>query len=372
MDFLFTLSGLCRLGKLFFRLLLIYMFVASYLIAGVPTAAALEEADESSVKAPRAPYSLLLDCISIDSFAVAVGERGHILISGDNGKTWRQVDVPTRATLTGVFFLNRKLGWVVGHDAEILRTDDGGNSWSRLYNNPNDERPLFDVWFRDADYGIAVGAYGLYLETRDGGQTWNERVFEPLTFGASLDDGDTSESGSVDEWDKPMWDFHLNQIIASENGYIYMAAEAGNIFRSDDEGKTWMAMPSPYNGSFFGCQPLKGDVVLFFGLRGHLFRSEDAGENWKLIKIKTQASLTRGLCLDSGHIIVTGLGGVLLVSNDGGESFTLKQQPNRKSILKAVKTDDGGVILAGSFGLKKLSSDDLGLGEDLTLPVKGK
>ena len=59
---------------------------------------------EFSVKAPLATRSLLLDGVSVDGLMVAVGERGHILISENQGQSWRQANVPTRATLTGVFF----------------------------------------------------------------------------------------------------------------------------------------------------------------------------------------------------------------------------------------------------------------------------
>ena len=58
----------------------------------------------SSVLAPLASKSLLLDIVNIkQKKLVAVGERGHVLISAD-GNNWQQVVVPTQATLTSVFF----------------------------------------------------------------------------------------------------------------------------------------------------------------------------------------------------------------------------------------------------------------------------
>ena len=70
---------------------------------------------------PLAEKSLLLDIHKIgESKLIAVGERGHVLISRD-GNTWQQISVPSVATLTRAFFLNDKLGWIVGHDATILQ-----------------------------------------------------------------------------------------------------------------------------------------------------------------------------------------------------------------------------------------------------------
>ena len=105
---------------------------------------------DHAVIAPLAADSLLLDGTVVDGLAVVVGERGHILRSEDQGRSWRQAAVPTRATLTGVHFHDRQLGWAVGHDATILRTVDGGQSWEVVYSAPEEESPLLDVWFRDA------------------------------------------------------------------------------------------------------------------------------------------------------------------------------------------------------------------------------
>ena len=107
---------------------------------------------ETSVIAPLATRSLLLDAQRVENIMVAVGERGHILISEDNGDSWKQAQVPTKATLTGVYFIDSKNGWVVGHDQVILRTKDAGKSWELVYENIEAESPLLDVFFLDAEH----------------------------------------------------------------------------------------------------------------------------------------------------------------------------------------------------------------------------
>ena len=102
--------------------------------------------DESSVIAPLASQSLILDGTMAGDAIVVVGERGHILKSVDQGRSWQQVIVPTRATLTAVTFIDAKNGFAVGHDALILRSQNGGQSWQRMYHAPEEERPLLDVY----------------------------------------------------------------------------------------------------------------------------------------------------------------------------------------------------------------------------------
>ena len=97
-----------------------------------------------------------------------VGERGHILISDDDGASWTQAKVPTRVLLTAVHMHDERTGWAVGHDAVILRTGDGGETWTMVHQAPDEELPLLDVWFRDERTGFAVG--GLRLLPRHRGR----------------------------------------------------------------------------------------------------------------------------------------------------------------------------------------------------------
>jgi len=307
--------------------------------AGGLAAAQDEVAPEAAVMARLASRTLTLDAFAVDGAYVAVGERGHILISTDGGDTWQQQQVPTRTALAGVYFHDRNLGWAVGHDSAILRTTDGGVTWELVSWAPEAENPFFDVWFSDADNGVVIGAYGGYWETTDGGATWSSRWI------------------SEDDW-------HLHKIVPSEGGRLYIAGEAGSVYRSDDNGANWVTLPTLYQGSYFGILPLDGDNVLLFGLRGHLFRSEDAGESWEELETGTVAMLTDGQLLGDGTVLITGLGGTVLTSPDGGRSFELHQQANRRGISAAVETGDGSLLLVGEFGVKTAALSELTAGSD--------
>ena len=338
------------------------VFACLVLVVGIsPRRAVAQEAapaqPEFSVRAPLASRSLLLDGVSVDGLMVAVGERGHILLSENQGQSWRQANVPTQATLTGVFFHDKNLGWAVGHDAIILRTKDGGQNWERLYYAPEQERPFLDVWFRDAENGFAIGAYALFLMTADGGDTWSaHEIGGQDDFSEEYDD---FGGGS---------DFHLNHIASSDTGRLYIAAEAGTIYRSDDDGETWISLPSPYQGSFFGTLPLENDSLLLFGLRGHMFRSDDAGQTWEEMETATEAMLTDGLRLSDGTIIVAGLGGTLLVSQNQGRSFTLRQQADRQGIATVLQAEGGTLIVIGEFGVRKLPPNEYEVEENPNFP----
>jgi len=273
---------------------------------------------EESVIAPLARESLLLDAARAGDRLVVVGERGHLLLSDDNGRSWRQVVVPTRATLTAVSFTDPRNGWAVGHDAVILHSSDGGEHWTLQYSDPGEQSPLLDIAF-DHDHGIAVGAYGLLLVSDDGGGHWRRQPVH----------GED--------------DFHLNAISGA-----FLAAEAGNLYHFD--GKAWQPLPSPYEGSYFGILPLSGDSLLVFGLRGHLFRSDDRGATWTPIDTGLHAALTDGLVTRTGRIILVGHGGTVLWSDDGGRRFESLRIQDRAALSAVVETSDGRLLAVGERG----------------------
>lgn len=299
---------------------------------------------------------------------MAVGERGHVLLSDDHGQTWRQAEsVPTRALLTGVCFGNTREGVAVGHDEVILVTHDAGLTWSLAHFAPESQQPLLDVTCAADGRVIAVGAYGVYFSSRDGGTNWSERKFtalagkaaagrEPASDGASggvaaVDDASReSAAGDVGR------DFHLNKIAAASPLTLYIAAEGGHLYRTDDGGEMWRGLPSPYDGSFFGVKALGGDVVLAYGLRGNLFRSEDAGANWRKVETGTHAMLNDAVSVGSGGAIaVVGLSGVVLVSRDGGRSFALMQEEDRKGLSAARAVGGDTLVVVGEGGARRIN-----------------
>jgi len=294
-------------------------------------------AAEFSIIAPLAEHSLLLDIAARGQRLIAVGERGHVLVSANDGGDWRQVRVPTRATLTAVYMLDAQRAWAVGHDAVILRSIDGGNSWQRVFHDPEQERPLLDVRFIDENHGIAIGAYGFYLQSSDGGMTWQERT--------------------IDEED-----YHLNQITAGGNGRLFIAGEAGHLYFTDDAGKHWESLPSPYRGSFFSILAADRHGLFIAGLRGQLYRSEDNGKSWTPLPARTSAMLTDLLDYDRERTVVVGLDGVLIV-HTFPDQLNYHFQPNRKGITAVAANSRGELFVVGEGGLARVHIPELTAGD---------
>lgn len=97
------------------------------MVWSAPAAFALADIIETPARlTDLAPENLLTDATRVGDRIVAVGERGHIIYSDDEGKTWVQGEVPVSVTLTAIDFGTDTHGWAVGHSGVVLKTTDAG------------------------------------------------------------------------------------------------------------------------------------------------------------------------------------------------------------------------------------------------------
>jgi photosystem II stability/assembly factor-like uncharacterized protein len=306
-----------------------------------------------------AAKGLLIAIAAAGERLVAVGDRGIIVLSDDKGASWTQAaSVPTQALLTGVCFLDAQHGVAVGHDEVILQSADAGRTWRRTHYAPEAQRPLLDVWCGGGGHVIAVGAYSSFLTSSDGGATWSEVKFSPAapprTARAAGSSAGAQPGGGEDE-EAAGDGYHLNRIVSAGASRLYIAGEAGHLYRSDDGGASWLTLGSPYEGSFFGVLPLDDDAVLAFGLRGHLYRSADAGSSWQPIDTGTVATLAGAARLAAGAVAVVGFSGVVLVSHDDGRTFTLLQQADRTGLSAALSVGHDTLVAVGEDGARRIT-----------------
>lgn len=279
---------------------------------------------------PQVEHAVFLGAAKSGNRIVAVGERGIVLVSDDGGGAWRQAQVPVQVTLTAITFASDKTVFAVGHDAVILRSDDAGNTWSVVHSDPDLEAPLLDVVFSSGQTGIAVGGRGNLLRTRDGGDTWTGSVI----YGADEFDG------------------HLFALTHA-SGALFVAAEAGAIQRSMDDGQTWQLLDTHYTGSFFGLLALRSGRLLAYGMLGNARWSDDLGDTWQPVEGDVEKSLLTGTELADGRVVLAGLDGAVAISKDGGKTLSNTSLAGRMRISAALPLADGQWLLLGDRGMQR-------------------
>lgn len=296
----------------------------------VPNAAALRKMPAPKSVAPGS--TPIMGSARAGDRLVAVGARGMVLLSDDDGRSWRQAQqVPVRSALNAVVFANAKSGWAVGHNGVILTTNDGGEHWSLQRFDGVRDQPLFSVNFTDDKRGIAVGLWSLVLVTSDGGSTWKS-VQLPAPPGG----------GRTDR--------NLFRVFGDRQGTLYVAAERGTVLRSKDGGISWTYHETGYKGSFWtGAVATTGEVYVA-GLRGSLYRSTDYGSTWQSVSSGAKSSLT-DIAVKGDSITAVGLDGAVIHSTDRGATFKATQREDRVALTSLILTESGAWQLFSKRGV---------------------
>lgn len=339
-----------------------------------------------SPQAQRAQQGVMVGLNRYLDQTIVVGAFGTILTK-QGEQDWQQAEVPTSVLLTSAHYVDANTIWVSGHDGVLLRSQDAGASWQRMLDGfqllnkelewlqereatlltriedaeDDDEaaeyeflldelsfqvqaaeiqqdvgptKPLFDVLFTDAEHGFAVGAFGMLLETHDGGSSWaivSERLDNPTAF-------------------------HLNKLVSNDAGDIFVIAEAGQLFRSDDNGASFELLDSPYHGSFFGGLFDQQGRFWVYGLRGNVFVSEDNGDTFSALRSNTRYNLNSGTVMADGTVVLAGHSGTLVFfDQDTLEAQRFEHSSNVP--LSGVLQDAGSeFILVGRGGVMQFLS----------------
>jgi photosystem II stability/assembly factor-like uncharacterized protein len=275
---------------------------------------------------------MLTDAARAGTRMVAVGEHGVILLSDDDGRSWRQVrDVPVSSTLSAVTFIDATHGWAVGQWGVILATRDGGETWEKQRIDLSVDQPLFSVLFTSAQDGIAVGLWSLMLATHDGGRTWTRTVLPKPPGGGKADR-------------------NLYHVFADAQRTLYIAAEQGAVLRSSDGGATWTYLPTGGKGSLWAGVALPDGRIVVGGLLGSLFQSSDGGASWSALNAGTKSSVTDLVATRSG-LIGVGLDGLVLKQRAGNASFEVSQRADRATLTAALADAGGKPILFSQDGV---------------------
>ena len=176
---------------------------------------------------------------------------------------------------------------------------EGGDVRSLAYDPSNTNRILLGT------------SAGQLFNSEDGGASW--------TLFAHLAPGD---------------DYVLDHIIFNPDhpqtiyvaGWSLYNADEGDVFRSDDSGKTWRALPGVHGKSVraLAMAPSNSNILVVGALDG-IFRSNDGGQNWQRISPESYTDIrnVESLAIDPQNpdIIYAGTWHLPWKTEDGGATW---------------------------------------------------
>ncbi|HKW02837.1 MAG TPA: hypothetical protein VJN96_23640 [Vicinamibacterales bacterium] len=281
---------------------------------------------------------------------------------------WTPQTSGVMSSLRGVSAVNDRVAWASGSGATVLRTADGGATWSKLAVTTD------RVDFRDIDaidertayvLSIGNGATSRIYKTTDAGEHWDLQLAnqDPKVF---LD--------AMSFWDAT----HGIAVSDTSDGHFV-------IFTTDD-GKTWTRLPDDRlppaqpNEGFFAASGTniavfgQNDVWIGTGAaeKARVLRSSDHGRTWKVAETPLLSGQKSGIYSiafrDPQHGVI--VGGTYdkesealdncAVTSDGGATWTLIKEHGLsgfRSVVAYLPGPPGALLAVGPSG-SDVSADD--------------
>ena len=204
--------------------------------------------------------------------ATAAGCSASVLRTTDGGSSWRVVYRRTGQTFQQVEFVDARHGWLRGAGGRLLRSSDGGRTWSPLpVPCPAGQSPG-PLAFASPSSGLLVcqaPADGLTVaktlfSSSDGGSAWTPvpAALPPSGSAASL------------------------ALTTSGLGWLCTLPVGGPLWVTRDGGRSWrQAAPSLQGADLLGVAVPSGRTgalyaLLGLGPRAAVLRSADGGAHW--------------------------------------------------------------------------------------------
>jgi photosystem II stability/assembly factor-like uncharacterized protein len=197
--------------------------------------------------------------------------------------------------LNSVYFIDVNTGWAAGKNNTILKTADGGKTWSRALEREEGGNEFSSIFFTNAKEGWAQGR--ILLHSSDGGETW--RPASPLPERKSLGDG---------------WAVGAIRLQTGQFG------TSDRLFKSEDGGTTWTDISKLPRNDFREIFALDSEHVWMAGDYGRYALTSDGGATWQEPPMPVKCRLTRVYFVSPriGWILPSDHNGGPLASTDGG------------------------------------------------------
>jgi photosystem II stability/assembly factor-like uncharacterized protein len=310
-----------------------------------------------------------------DSIGYTVSDKGFVLKSSDYGNSWAALSLTT-SSLNDIFFING-VGFIAGNEGKIFKTIDGIN-WNELTSNTNEN--LNAIYFVDTDTGYAFGDATTILKTTNGGASWTN---SNLIYNLSITDGafPTPDFGLCTTSDGVLirssdfgntWQYYAfpssnafySIFFASDSiGYITgFEYDLGFILKTTDRGNSFQPLyPETFaniNSAYF-INPEYGYIV---GDGGFISKTLDGGLNWTTEYNESFKNLYSVFFTDSLNGYAVGADSTILKTTNGGDTWLLKGSGFSSQLWSVYfPTSETGYAVGTDGVVYKITNDEISL-----------
>ena len=269
--------------------------------------------------------------------------------SGFSQPFWRAQTSGVTEDLYGVHFINDQVGWVTGAFGTVLKTTNGGQTWTKLTCQSTSK--LSSVYFFNSTEGVAA-AWDTVYKTINGGASWSgiwmgttDVYFYNFFFTSQALGWCAGDEGSVNRSNNG-GDFWVNTgtgqtndvydvcFPTTDNGYC--CGNHGTISYTYNSGTEWWGTLDDHGttanlyGIIFG-DTNTGWVV---GDSGIVMKTHNSGKKWYRQNSGFTQKLSDVYFFDTLSGFIAGKGGTIKKTTNGGNSWTTENSTTTYDLNK--------------------------------------
>ncbi len=200
-----------------------------------------------------------------------VGDIGTVLKTTNGGLTWTITllkDVNPYTHLSGICFPDENTGYIINSEEQIYKTTDGGDTWDLIYTET--DYYLSAVHFADALHGVVVCTGSRILKTADGGTSWSKIDITPTAYLRSVWFPDAQ-----------------NGYVVGNNGLILHSADGGNTWLPQNSGVTTALFSVNFSSQANGYAVGDSGVILGTLNSGNTWTPTNVGDTVELYSVSS-------------------------------------------------------------------------------------
>lgn len=266
---------------------------------------------------------------AVGGSAVTADSLGEIVKTTNGGAVWNKLAFNPKARVYSQFWLDEKIGWIgVAGANGIYKTTDGGTNFTATTVTGMTSTPTwYEIKFVDANNGYAVGQSGNIVKSTDGGLTWTSLV---SPFGTTIiysmhvfdvnnliavggsGKGYRSTDGGATWTALSLGTGSLYYVSFVDKNLGLICGSSGVLYKSTDGGASWNLLTTGSTSTLYAARFQDQKIGWFAGSGGSIYYTTDAGATWTKVKTFLSSSTVYDIAIKDGYIWLTNDGGAIV------------------------------------------------------------